>query len=406
MTGTIQEATYSLVFMPYIGLDGISSIRIGQVRLVNAETFIPTISDEAMRNRIRAILNMHRVSGRSAGKSMPIDGIGILCVGQPDFREFTEAEEQLLRDFRSILFLSCLAQNNRMAGPNAGHFVFTSENFDIREQKFDLARDFMAVTSGTLVRTTHLGLTIAETQFFRPPYVLHPRFRTDVVLLQQLDWLRQRQLAFYRRILRATAVFIESYYNAENVDIRARILLQASTFEILFDLPEQGQRKAFKDRIEHLTKIDGERRINYTFEMWDKKHQKMVRKPETRTIKAMWADRFYTLRNHIIHGNSVHASEYNFRGQQHHVFIAPLFFVQCIKQLIDELRVSKGRDQVFTDRLEWIARRKTGEDDSDGDGFSVDTDFYKHHLLHEARQAHRQRRRDATTVEVKEGDDT
>jgi uncharacterized protein YraI len=176
---------------------------------------------------------------------------------------------------------------------------------------------------------------------------------------QQLNWLRQRQVAFYNRVLRATAVFIESYYNAENVDIRARILLHASAFEILLDLPEQGQRKVFKERVEHLTRIDAEKRIRYSFEMYDKTQNKMVRHPETRTIKAMWAaDRFYTLRNHIIHGNKVRASEYRFRGKQHHLAIAPRFFVQCIKQLIDELLSTKGRDQVFTDRLHWTVTRR------------------------------------------------
>jgi hypothetical protein len=395
VTIPVQQPTYLLVYMPYIGLD--SFVRVGKIRLVRAEDFIPQIADVNLRKRVRDILNMHRVGGRIAGKSTPIEGIGILHVGQPDFREFNAAEQQFIRDFRSLLFLSCLAQNNRMAGPNAGHFLYTSENFDIVEQKFDLVRDYIAETSGRIVRVTNLGYKIGVTQFLRPTHVLHPsRFRTDAVLLQQLDWLRQRQVAFYNRVLRATAVFLESYYNAENVDIRARILLQVSAFEILFDLPDKQQRKIFKDHIERLTKVEGEKRFTYSYEVFGK------RQKETRTVKAMWADRFYTLRNHIIHGNKLNASEYNFRGQQHHLLIAPLFFVHSIKQLIDELRVAKGREQVFTDRLHWTVIHKADEYEPELIGFSVDTDFYKHFEQHEARKARRQARKRSTAVSKSE----
>jgi len=40
----------------------------------------------------------------------------------------------------------------------------------------------------------------------------------------------------------------------------------------------------------------------YKFQVWDKKL------PESRTLKAIWADRFFTLRNHVIHGDTVHAN--------------------------------------------------------------------------------------------------
>ena len=71
----------------------------------------------------------------------------------------------------------------------------------------------------------------------------------------------------YRLIMRATAVFLESYYNTPSVDVRARVLLQAASFEILFDLPDQAQRKAFKDAIEAWTGNSGDRHFRYKYEV-------------------------------------------------------------------------------------------------------------------------------------------
>lgn len=241
--------------------------------------------------------------------------------------------------------------------------------------------------TAAVVRVTHLGYKIGETEFLRPPHVLNPmRFRTDDKLLNQLDWLRQRQRALYRRIIRAAAVFLESYYNAPNVDIRARILLQAAAFEILLDLPEGAARQAFKDHVERLTNLAGERRFKYSFELPRGRKGK-----ETRSVKGMWADRFFTLRNHIIHGESVRNTEYIFRGKQGHFIIAPLFFVFIIERLIDEARVAKGLVPFTTDRLHWTLIQKADEYDPEMIGFKVETDFYRVFELQAARRARRRR---------------
>ena len=80
---------------------------------------------------------------------------------------------------------------------------------------------------------------------------------------------------------------------------------------------------------------------------------------EARTLHAIWADRFYTLRNHIIHGEVVTDSEYVFRGEQHHPVIAPFFFVLSIQRMINAVHVRRQRKPVFFDRL----KREVIEDD-------------------------------------------
>ena len=387
--------------MPYVGLDGTSFIRVGKVRLIKAEDFIPQIADEPMRNRVGDILNMHREKGRNPANSRPVRGIGILVVGQPDFRQFNAAEIQLLRDFRTMLFLSCLANNNRLHGPNAGSFVYTAENFDIVDQTFDLSREYVAESAGAVISMMHMGYKLGETAFFRPAHVPTPtRFRTDEKLLNQLDWLRQRQRALYTRIIRSAAVFLESYYNAPNVDVRARILLQAAAFEILLALPEGTARQVFKDHVERLTNLAGERRFVYSFEISGGRRRK-----EKRSVKGIWADRFFTLRNHIIHGEIVRHGEYVFRGHQSHFVIVPLFFVMIIERLIDEARTAKGQLPFSTDRLHWTTIQRRDEHEPEVIGFKMETDYYRAFELQGARKARRQRRQTSTTIEVKESEE-
>ncbi len=86
---------------------------------------------------------------------------------------------------------------------------------------------------------------------------------------------------------------------------------------------------------------------------------------EVLTIKGIWADLFYTLRNHIIHGLTPKSEEYVFRKQQLHTNIAFLFFIFFVKKQInkslkkdifeEEIRWEKWRDENFEqDREEFV----------------------------------------------------
>ena len=65
----------------------------------------------------------------------------------------------------------------------------------------------------------------------------------------------------------------------------------------------------------------------------------------------IWADKFYTLRNHIIHGENVWMQEFVFQRRQGHLEIAVLFFVLLVKELINEKLRSKGK--FFMDNVTW-----------------------------------------------------
>jgi hypothetical protein len=229
--------------MPYLALGGVDTIRIGDIEISNFDTQAGRIAESGLRSRVGDLLSMYRQSGRKPDTSAPIRNIGIVTLGKQDFRQLSYAEFEQVQEARYLLFLCCLAKNSTQYGPNAGHAMFTAENFEVVYQGFVLDSDFVSERAGVLVTMQILGYKIGETRFTKPSYVNLPiRFSYDEKLLEALLEIKVDEPVLFRRILRSTAVFLESYYNSQSVDMGARILLQTVALEVLFDLPETGQR--------------------------------------------------------------------------------------------------------------------------------------------------------------------
>ena len=125
------------------------------------------------------------------------------------------------------------------------------------------------------------------------------------------------------------------------------MLLQTEAFEILLDF---YNRKDFKDKIEFYCKLDNGQRDRRVYYKYETRNNKI---PETRTIKGYWADRFYTLRNHIIHGHKVKEKEFSFANQRH-FDIGLMFYLLVIQQMINEVYNKK----VFVNEIYWDKRHK------------------------------------------------
>jgi hypothetical protein len=332
-----------IAYFPYLNMSNTDEIAFGDVKVWNferkAQEYIP---DEALRERVRALLNSN------VKNDQPLRGMGVLSIGATDFRELTFEEIQLADQVRLILFLAFLARVNVcQRGLNAGHFMATSENFLLVMQNFDPASDHIAQTNGFLVVISEGGYKIGQLKFHAPPYVPTPfQFALDIDLIIKLSYIQKKNKRLYERILRATDLLFESYYNDPNVSRNSRILMQASTFEVLLDLPEGHERQDFKKKIKHYTVRPHEKSRRYFSE------RRGGRKaPEIEPLKVIWADKFYTLRNHIIHGENVSMQEFVFQRRQGHLVIAVLFFVLLVKELINEKLRRKGK--YFLDNITW-----------------------------------------------------
>jgi len=361
--------TYELTFLPYIAMRETDAIVFGNARLWNFTRQATLIADEALRQRVGKLLAMYRDLAGDPTRGRPLSNIGVVSVGTADLRPMTHQEFRDAQTLRYALFLCCLAQNVGQHGPNAGHDTYTSENFDVIRQRFTLESDTIAESAGVILQRNLLGYKIGVARFPTPSHVNRPlTFRFDQTLWTELSGLRRANRKLYRRIVRATSLFLGSYYNSHSLGAEARVLLQTAAFEVLLDLPEKGHRRVFKDTIESLLNNPMERRYRYKYEVPGEKVS------ESRSLKGIWADRFYTLRNHIIHGEPVQDREYVFRGSQHHLLIAPLMFVSAIKRLIDRSRTDRGELPAFFDKCAW-RRWASDDDEGPGQGFRIDTDF-------------------------------
>ena len=108
---------------------------------------------------------------------------------------------------------------------------------------------YTAFSSGMIVQISDGGYEIGEITYEMPPYVLKSNYKMDTELFSVLRVLKRKKIKTYRKILRATEAFMGSYFNSPEFSYESRILQQARSFEILFDLPEAGQRKEFKEKI-------------------------------------------------------------------------------------------------------------------------------------------------------------
>jgi len=273
-----------------------------------------------------------------------------------DFKELTADQHALINELRLVLFLGFLSGRNVVLnGVNAGHFVATSENFISVIQNFDVNNEYISEDSGLLVRKLDGGYKISEFKSIAPPYVSFPlSFYIDEILIRRLLKMRKRSKRTYDLILRSAETLFQAYYNDPFVSINARILLIASAFEILMQSPLNKARETFKALIASQCNLVGEKEYNF-------KSPRNATKSEIEkgTVKVIWAEKFFLLRNRIIHGDKVPNTQYTFKNTQHHLMISTMFYVFLIKYKI--AKVIKTKIDTFQQSIIWGTRKEGGE---------------------------------------------
>lgn len=328
----MDSQQYQIIYFPYLCMKGIDEIDFGFAKIWNfSKCKSKYIKDQNQIDKITKIFNCYKCY-----KTSLIDEIGIFSIGDVDFRVLTEDEMVFVKEVRYLLFLSFLSKNNTITyNCNSGHQMATSDNFDVIYQNFTLENDTVSERVGEIISYNKGGYKLDEVVYQRPSFVPTPmRFDIDKDLFSHLIDLKSKRPLVYRRILNATEIFFESYYNSHYVSRNARILLQAAAFEILLQLPVEAPRKEFRHRIGFFSIHSRDKKHSYTIRYWSKKQLKVIKKQLT--IKEIWADRFFSLRNMIIHGEKVESTNFLFKGDQKHYDIALLFFILTIKKQIEK----------------------------------------------------------------------
>ncbi len=320
-----------LVYMPYISMPLQEDIQIGRVRIWNYSSKANEyIKDDSLRQYINRILELNKDNKK------PIANIGIVSIGDIDFRTLNEEELQEIKDARIILFLSFLSSQLHLPDENRGNFMRTAENFQCVLQNLSPSDRFIAKIAGTLVRIHDMNL-ITNLTMSKPACVTlnQPHFKMDTGLIESLSKLKSKRKQLYRRIIRASEIFIQSYYNNEDINFNLRMVSQMTAFETLLELGKYP-REEFKNKIEKYTVTPEDKRYIHFYDPGKQDCK--------RTMKGKWADNFYRLRNKIVHGDLIKEGQVKFRKKELHFYIATMFFIVLIKKIVDENRIRKYFD--------------------------------------------------------------
>lgn len=342
---------HHFVCLPYINLGDTSEVDLGFAKVWNfdvlKEKYIP---DQALREHVSSILGNYRSSypqiSREDGlqSHQRLHGIGMINTDKSSELEFDKNDSQKINDARLILFISFLAAHNTVTrNVNSGHSMASSENYAPVFFSAVVGNKYMSEHSGFVVPTMHGGLQIEKNILIRPKHVPTPQFTFESDLFHALLKLRKRYKKIFRQLVSAVEVFYEGYYNSPEVSHNARILVQASAFEILLGKKINEGRQEFKEYIKKVADYPEDKKYHY------KSERRWGSEREIGTKKVMWADRFFTLRNHIIHGKVPRKEEYYFGEWQLHFDIALYFFIFCLKRKIEEA----FKKELFSDDVEW-----------------------------------------------------
>jgi hypothetical protein len=366
-----QPEHLQVTYLPYLSMHERKEIELKplNVKVWNFKEMASTyVSDPVILASLTALMHTN-VRNRQ-----PIEDMGIISVGLNDFRLFNEDERAIANEARMILFLRSLAKTGVLKrGINVGHLMHTSENFQMVHQNFVPGSEWMGVQDGFIVPKTMGGLRISRQKFSEPLHALHPPLNGDSKLVSGLLRARRLKPSLYKRIIRASQPVLDAYYNDINVSQSSRILTLATAYEILFELPESAQRQALKDVFKFWVNETNDPKLRY----------KSPRRPgspgvwEAETVKVMWADRFYLLRNAIIHGSRIKPRDYYFRGKQRYIDIAIIFFVYAVKKMLEPL---PGSGSPYLDSIKWEKHKEFPDDDFEHEGFLYDDGGFK--LLH------------------------
>ena len=327
-----------ICYFPYLFLKNRDTVEFDGITVWNFSILkSKRIADKKFRDYVSKLLVTNRLNGK------PIKDLGVVAMRKKeDYKPLNRTEQKKVDDLRKILFLCSVADANIYQGSNAGHRMVTRENFAVVYQNFTIDSPYTAYSSGRIVSTLAGGYKIGEVKYEVPRHVLHNAFTFDEKLLNAMTALKHKQSAMYLRILRATDAMMNGYSNSDDVSYESRILEQSRAFEILFNLPEGSQRKEFKLRIAKYCQEDNERVRGYQSE------RRQTRKEwEKGTRQVMWADRFYTLRNHIIHGDQLKDNDFFFFGQPHHQ-LGLWFFIASVKNMTN----SSLGNRIFYDTIQ------------------------------------------------------
>ena len=331
---------YEVHFMPWAGLT--EELSIGAVRL---RQWTPdVIRDKAIADHLTRYFRCY-----VNNQGVPVNSITLVSVSDREFAPLSEQEAGEARAAIDALIFATISPsvnaavscNNRTMGPPA------ADRFQLISQAFRPGEDLIAVCSGS-----NQSLCRVEKTRFSRPWGLGGSFGfPDAQLLAGMGTLLSSDdLADPReRVFRSLEWFRLAHMNGDNASELTKLVLQSTSFEILFALDEnKGKTKQFIEAVER--RITSTSTISACRTDWRGRTQNY-------SLPGWWAHDFYDLRSRIVHGDVIDLAAIQYAQWITHGIVADLVYWQCLVAELYELKcvgdsireLAKELDAAFPD---------------------------------------------------------
>ena len=254
-----------------------------------------------------------------------VDTISICSNGKLDFHILTDEEYLDLRKAVDALIFSTIAPQIKRAicTHDRSFGISNSDLFELITCNFYPGDDLIAVVAGGIISG---GWKIGEI-IFSQPWEANGLFAIpETRLIEGFDRLFSMDSLkdLRERIFRSLEWFRIAHTNNSKVSKFAKIIMMATTFEILLRFPENNKKQYFAEFID--AHIASNRFIK-------KKRKDKRGKVHTHTLAGFWSFDFYGLRSRIVHGSVVSPTDLMYNPKISHLEVADLL---CLEYIIRE----------------------------------------------------------------------
>ncbi|OQY66056.1 hypothetical protein B6D29_03230 [Microgenomates bacterium UTCPR1] len=246
------------------------------------------------------------------------------------FEPLSDEEYQSLNFARDILCFLCISEQSKIALANNNYSMGppSADIFDMVFQNFVPGTEDIAVKSGSV---TSGGWTLNEIHF-QEPWSTSGFFkgihRYVYIAINKLLVSRQHE-DFKNRLLRSTEWFRLAHLENGAISPFFRIVMMATAFEIIFDVPNIPDKKRFlADKIDQTLAQQGHTQVARTY--GNNKESK------TRSATAWWMWDFYKLRNSIVHGDNIPLSNLVYSNWITQTIVSDMIFYAYIIYLLQK----------------------------------------------------------------------
>jgi len=279
----------------------------------------------------------------------PVDHIAVAWTGSNPIAALNVPQRVLIRRAIDALIFAAITTTLKtiISTMNTSMGVPHSERFQLMTQLFKDTEPFVAVSSGG---TLH-GWGLNDIHFCTPWHTGSAHYSVNDDLLAALGKLltRSRGAKQRERIFRALEWFRLAHSGNDETSDQSRIVMMATAFEILLEPADPFQKRFLMTQALHtLTDRDNLRQKTL-----------MIGKKKIRVnAVAVWLDRFYQLRNAIVHGSRVAPSQLMYpvtgRPWVTHLKVAALVLWEAISWELANDRLLGNKAKQHAD---WLAQQ-------------------------------------------------